>query len=378
MNKKEVLEIKKQYTPDNCTITRICGCYVDHEKQKKFSSKSAFHSLPEEEAFKYFEIFKQTLAGTLGKHLLNMDFPLEQEQAGGTQEFLLKLRNDKLQNDELLETFYDRVIASYDYAENYYIILIHVAYDIPGKATDGMQMFDASDSVYEYLQCSICPVALSKAGLSYNFEKNNIEERMRDWIVGAPITGFLFPVLHDQNADLHSVLYYSKKPEEIQPEFIEQVLGSELPMTADTQKESFHTMIADAIGEEFHYEVMRNIHENLQDMIVEHKEDPEPLTLSKPDVARLLEHSGVSQGKLEVIDQEYENKIGGHNSLLAANIASTTKFNIETPDIIIKVNPDRVDLIETRMIDDRKCLVIAVDEYIEVNGVTVKTMIDKA
>ena len=35
MNKKEISEIKKQLTPANCNITRICGCYVDAEKNKK-------------------------------------------------------------------------------------------------------------------------------------------------------------------------------------------------------------------------------------------------------------------------------------------------------------------------------------------------------
>ena len=71
MNKKEVLEIRKQFTPANCAITRIAGCYVDHEKNKKMESKSAFLSLPEEEAFKYFDIFKKTLSGTMGKNMLN-------------------------------------------------------------------------------------------------------------------------------------------------------------------------------------------------------------------------------------------------------------------------------------------------------------------
>ena len=52
MNKKEVLEIRRQFSPENCAITRICGCYVDHEKEKKMEMKKAFLSLHEEEAFK--------------------------------------------------------------------------------------------------------------------------------------------------------------------------------------------------------------------------------------------------------------------------------------------------------------------------------------
>ena len=161
MNKKEVLEIRKQFTPANCAITRIAGCYVDHEKNKKMESKSAFLSLPEEEAFKYFDIFKKTLSGTMGKNMLNMEFPIDQEMPGGTQEFLMKLKASKLEDDMLLEEFYDKVIATYEYAENYYIILIHAMYDVPGRSSDNLEMFDASDEVYEYLVCSICPIVTS-------------------------------------------------------------------------------------------------------------------------------------------------------------------------------------------------------------------------
>ena len=178
MNKKEVLEIRKQFSPKNCAITRICGCYVDHEKNKKMESKEAFLSLPEEEAFKYFDIFKKTLSGSIGKNMINMEFPIDAEMPGGTQEFLLKLRDSRLEDDMLLEEFYDKVIATYEYAENYYIILIHAMYDIPGKSSDDMEMFDASDEVYQHILMSICPVSLSKAGLSYNAEENCIQDRI--------------------------------------------------------------------------------------------------------------------------------------------------------------------------------------------------------
>lgn len=374
MNKKEVLEIRKQFTPANCSITRIAGCYVDHEKNKKMESKSAFLSLPEEEAFKYFDIFKKTLSGTMGKNILNMEFPIDQEMPGGTQEFLMKLKASKLEDDMLLEEFYDKVIATYEYAENYYIILIHAMYDVPGRSSDNMEMFDASDEVYEYLVCSICPVSLSKAGLSYNAESNCIQDRIRDWVVDMPDKGFLFPAFNDRSTDIHGVLYYTKKSEDLQPELIEQLLGARMPMSANTQKETFQMLIEDTLGEDGDYETIRNIHDTLNDMIEEHKEEPEPLQLDKTDVRKVFEKSGVSSEKMECFDQNYEETAGEKTSLLATNITETKKFQIETPDIVIKVNPERADLIETRVIDGRQCLVIAVDDHIEVNGVNVRTL----
>ena len=374
MNKKEVLEIRKQFTPANCAITRIAGCYVDHEKNKKMESKSAFLSLPEEEAFKYFVIFKKKLSGTMGKNMLYMEFPIDQEMPGGTQEFLMKLKASKLEDDMLLEEFYDKVIATYEYAENYYIILIHAMYDVPGRSSDNLEMFDASDEVYEYLVCSICPVSLSKAGLSYNAESNCIQDRIRDWVVDMPDKGFLFPAFNDRSTDIHGVLYYTKKSEDLQPELIEQLLGARMPMSANTQKETFQMLIEDTLGEDGDYETIRNIHDTLNDMIEEHKEEPEPLQLDKTDVRKVFEKSGVSSEKMECFDQNYEETAGEKTSLLATNITETKKFQIETPDIVIKVNPERADLIETRVIDGRQCLVIAVDDHIEVNGVNVRTL----
>ena len=374
MNKKEVLEIRKQFSPANCTIDRICGCYVDHEKEKKMESREAFLSLPEEESFKYFDIFKKTLSGSIGKNLLNLEFPIESEMPGGTQEFLMKLKKSKLEDDMLLEEFYDKIIENYIYEENYYIILIHCMYDIPGKASDGMEMFDASDDVYEYIMCSICPVGLSKAGLSYNAQDNKIEDRIRDWVVDMPVTGFLFPSFNDRNMDIHEALYYTKKTKELQEDFIDNVIGADIPQTSDEQKEKFQIIIEDTLEEETDYETVKNIHETINEMIEEHKDDPQPLELDVHDVKKVFEDSGVSPDRMENFEKIYEAAAGEKTSFMAGNITETRKFNIKTPDVTIKVNPDRMDLVETRFIDGRKCLVIAVDEYVEINGVNVHTI----
>ena len=164
MIKQEINEIKRLFTPNSCSITRICGCYVDGEKNKKTEFKEAFLSLPEEEIFKYFELLRKALSGSVGKNLLNLGFPTDSETDGGTQEFLFRLRESKLKDEALLEEFYDRIIASYEFVGNYLILLIHDAYDVPGKTTDGLTMEDASDTVFEYILCCICPVVLSKPG----------------------------------------------------------------------------------------------------------------------------------------------------------------------------------------------------------------------
>lgn len=377
MNKKEVTEIKKQFTPHNCAITRICGCYVDGEKEKKTELKEAFLSLPEEEMFKYFDIFRKSLSGTIGKNLLNMEFPLETESEGGTQEFLLKLRNSRLTDDDLLTEFYNRVIDSYDFPENYLILLIHAVYDIPGKASDGTEMFDASDEVFDYILCCFCPVKLSKPALSYHADENSFHERIRDWIVEMPDAGFLFPAFNDRSTDIHSPLYYSKNAENLSNGLTDVLLGCVPPLTAGSQKETFKALIEETLGDDCEYEVVKNIHENLNELIEQNAENPEPLELDKAEVKYLLAKSGVEEAKLETFDEHFDAAAGENTSLLAANVANTKKFEIKTPDITIQVNPECADLVETRIIDGRKCLVIAVDDRVEINGISARTATTK-
>lgn len=372
MNKKETLEIRKQFTTENCAVTRIRGCYVDAEKQIRTELKEAFLSLPEEEMFKYFEIFRKTLSGTPGRNLINLEFPLNQEMPDGTQAWLLKLRNSRLTDDLLVEEFYQKIIENYTYGENYYIILIHAAYDIPNRARDGMEMFDASDDVYEYLLCSICPVKLSKAGLCYNAEKNSIEDRVRDWIVDVPAAGFLFPAFNDRSTDLHSMLYYTKNPEILQPLLMEEVFGCEAPLSAKEQKETFGELLSETLGDSCDYETVVSIHENLNELIEEKKDLPEAPILSKPEVRNLLMHSGAPEEVMEQFEERFDQTAGEKTEFLATNLTSTKSLEVRTPDVIVKVSPEKAALVETKVIDGLSYLMIQIDDYVEVNGVPIR------
>ncbi len=372
MNKKEISEIKKRFTKTKCSITRICGCYVDAEKEKRLTLKEAFLGLPEEEMFKYIDIFRKTLSGSLGKTLLNMEFPRDEEtKEDGSQAFLMKLVKSKLQDEELLEQFYDKVIETYKNPDNYFIILIHDAYDIPKITTDGIENFDASEEVYDYILCSICPVKLTKPGLCYNAETNHIQDRIRDWLVQTPEIGFLFPAFNDRSMDIHSLLYYSKNCDEYDLAITEELLKCHMPLPAKSQKETFNAIVEESLGLDCDYEVVKSIHENLNQMIAENSENPEPLALDKDDMSKLLQKSGVEQEQIETFETRFEETVGDDHTLMAENISSVRKFQVKTPDVKVEVNPDRTDLIETKMIDGVPCLVIEINDMVEVNGIQV-------
>ena len=374
MNKKEIAEIKKQLNPTRQTITRICGCYVSAEKEKITTFSQSFGILEEEEIFKYLDIFKKSLSGTLGKNLLNMEFPVESEEEGGTEKFLYDLRQSHLEDDGLLDEFYDKVIDSYITGESYLILLIANAYDVPGKGTDELEMFDASDEVYDYFQAVICPVDLAKPALSYDRETQSFHSLNRQWIVGMPVLGFLFPAFNDRGNDIHSVLYYSKDSEDLHFDFTDRLLGCALPLSAGLQKEAFQQVVEQALGENCSFEMVKEIHDTLREAAEEAKDDPDPVSFGKHDVKVILSKAGAEDDDLRDFDTVYDENVGEDGRIQAANVMSRTKFEVHTPDITISMSPDRTDLIEERMIDGRRCLVIPVTDELTVNGIRISQM----
>ena len=372
MNKKEIAEIRKLLTKDHCQLDRMAGCYVNGEKEKILTMKEAFLSIPEEEMFKYCEILKKTLSGSIGKNLHNMEFPLMEEADGGHQASLLALRDSELKNDVILEAFYDKIIESYNCPENYLILLVHGAYDIPAKASDHEEMFDASDYVYSFVLCCICPVSLSKAGLCYDPAENQFIQKIQDHMVEMPMLGFLFPSFNDRNTDIHSLLYYSKNAKLLHSEITEEVLGIDVPVTAETQKFTFTALVEDTLGEKCDFETARSLHENLNAMIAESKDDPDPLTLDCPAMKQLLADCGADDEQLEEFETLYKEENPVDQPFMASNVATSKSFEVKSADITIRVPSDRTDLIETRIIDGVEYLLMPLTDDVEVNGMHIR------
>ena len=372
MTRKELNEIKSQYTLEECGILRLCGCYVDGERNKITQFNENFLNLPEEEKHKYFDIFKKTLSGTPGKNLVDMKFNVDAYADEGARTFLMNLRDSGLKDDRLLNEFYDRIINNYSYVGNYLILLINQVYDIPAVTTDNIEMDDASDEVYSYILCSICHVNLSKPGLGYDEEDNNFHDKKQNHMVDVPDVGFLFPAFNKRSADEDMTLFYTKDVSEFEDGLIDCLLDCAVPLPAKQQKETFTSLVNEALGEEADLEIVKNIHENLEQIIEEKKqESPAPVMLDKTEMKDLLEKSGVKEEKLENFEEHFEMAAGEHGKLVASNVSSGKKFEVKTPDVVIKINSDKTDIVSTQIIDGRQCLVIQIDERLEVNGISV-------
>jgi hypothetical protein len=372
MNKKEISEIRKLFAKDSCRIDSLAACYVSIEKEKTFVINEALSSLSEEELQYHLSIFHKCLGGALGKNLINMEFPLDAEFGEGQQKFLLNLRDSGLKEEEILEKFFDLIIANYPSSDKYYIVAIHGNYDVPGKGKDGAVLEDASEIVYEYILCAICPVKLSKAALGYDSDANRIRERVRDWVVEAPEKAFLFPAFNDRGPDIHSMLYYTKKAEELFPEFVETVFGTTSPLSPETQTETFNSLITETLGDEVSLEIVQRVQENIAEVIEQNKEIPEPVELTPYEMKELLGRSGVEDEKLENFEKTFKEVAGEKGTIIADNLPVVKQLKIKAPDIEIKVKPESASLISHKMVDGVLSIVIPVGEGVEVNGIAVK------
>ena len=406
MNKKEVAEIKRRLKKESCTIQHMCGCYVDAEKNKLVTFSQKFLNLEEDEFYKYLEIAGKALSGTLGNNLLELEFPIDEEAVGGRQQILMALRASKLEDDALLDTYYDLIIDSYDYVGNYLITLYYDVYDVPLKGTDELAM-DESDEVYEYLLCCICPVALSKPGLGYLEGEHRIGARIRDWVVGPTDTAFLFPAFNGRATDIHSTLVYTKNAKEPHAEFWANGLGCGTKRTATQKRNAFENMVVQTLGpdDEETKDTVLDVQQNLNDFILVEKEKvdkDEPILLDGEMITEILTDAGISEPKAEKITASYESffedTLPDAQELLDAKAIKNNEVRVEKKqlqekvvdltkkledagvitsdgtdiDVVVKVTPEKVEEIHTAFVDGKRCLVIPMeeDEEAKINGET--------
>ena len=406
MNKKEVAEIKRRLKKESCTIQHMCGCYVDAEKNKLVTFSQNFLNLEEDEFYKYLEIAGKALSGTLGNNLLELEFPIDVEAVGGRQQILMALRASKLEDDALLDTYYDLIIDSYDYVGNYLITLYYDVYDVPLKGTDELAM-DESDEVYEYLLCCICPVALSKPGLGYLEGEHRIGARIRDWVVGPTDTAFLFPAFNGRATDIHSTLVYTKNAKEPHAEFWANGLGCGTKRTATQKRDAFENMVVQTLGpdDEETKDTVLDVQQNLNDFILVEKEKvdkDEPILLDGEMITEILTDAGISEPKAEKITASYESffedTLPDAQELLDAKAIKNNEVRVEKKqlqekvvdltkkledagvitsdgtdiDVVVKVTPEKVEEIHTAFVDGKRCLVIPMeeDEEAKINGET--------
>lgn len=424
MNRKDVFEIKSRFKKTECTFTRFCGCYVNANKEILVNFNKTFLNLEDEEFYKYLDIAKKSLSGTIGNNLIELNFRQEEMNEGGKQPFLLGIRESKLKNAGLLDTFYQLIIDTYDYVGNYLILAFHDAYDVMVKTSDNRKL-DESEEVYDYLLFVICPVTLTKPALGYLEDENRIGARYRDWIVGPPETGFIFPAFTERSTDIDSVMFYTKNSAKPHRELMELVLGCRVKPTAAEQKNTFHAIVKNAVDDtETSDKIFSNIQESLNDLMEEKSafsDSLEPAILTNDNIREILNDNDLPKEITEKINTAFAQNFSDHppaiehlidKKVLAVNQKSRSEealvkkveelqerlsetintdssnvqdnsdiqnnVEIDTEnvqlncDVVVNVKPEKMPQIKSQMMGGKKCIIIPMDENerIKVNGVT--------
>lgn len=380
MNRKEIAEIRRRFNIDKNAISCVRGCYVNDRREIVSTFNRPLLSFPQEEAEKYLAIFKRTLAGIPGKNLIDINFRPDQVMDDECHKLLMGLRNTALTVDQGVERLFERIIDALNLEGHYLILLMHDAYDVPFRTRDDQKIDEINEEVFNYILLSICPVKMTKPSLSYFAEDNDFHTRESDWVVAAPELGFMFPTFDDRATNIYNALYFTRDAAEMHDEFIDAVFNTDKPVPATVQKETFQAILEDTLEDDLNFDVVQTVHEQIRDMIEANNQDKtaEPLVISRREVTGMLESCGVPEEKVVAFETRYDEAFGQGMPLKAQNIVEPRKFEVRTPDVVVQVNPLRSDLVETRIIDGFKYILIRADEGVEVNGVNISIAANSA
>ena len=374
MNSKEIAELRRRFQPDKTAISRIYGCYVNCQKEVVSYIDESLGTMPQEEAEQYLTLLKKALSGKPGKNLIDIVFSNQQVMDSEEHRTLMALRDSGLKDSAQREAFYHQIIETLDMGEsNYLILLAHDAYDVPYRGKDGVKQEDTSDQVFRYIVCAVCPVKGGKLELSYYSGENEFHNSLAKQIVSAPELGFLFPAFDNRTANIYNALFYNRKPDELHHEFIDGVFRIEAPMSAAEQKEAFQTALADALEDRCSMDIVQSVHERLRERIEKHREskDPEAVTVSAKDIGSILTDCGVAEEQAAAFQNRCAEQFGEGAVLNPENIIDSKRFEVRTGDATLAVDPERSYVIETRVIDGKKYILIPADEGVEINGFAV-------
>lgn len=373
MNEKEIAEIRRRYKPDKSNISVIKGCYVNEKREVVSEFSQSIPLMQEEESEKFLGILKKTLSGGLDKNLINIEFSTKQVLEGDEHKLLMALRDSALQDEGAVHALYERIMQTVTLEGNYVILLAHDVYDVPYRSRDGERQDDASSEVFSYVLCSICPVKQTKPALSYFVYENEFHSREADWVVSPPELGFMFPAFDDRTASIYNALYYTHNIKETQQPFIDVIFNAEVPMPAAAQKEAFQTVLSNTLAEECSLEFVQAVHTQLNEMIEEHKvnKEEEPLMITKDTVRNMLRANGATDESITAFEEQYDSEFGAETNLSPKNIVDTRKIELTTPNVTIQAKQGCENLVETRMIDGAKYILIRAEDGVELNGVPV-------
>lgn len=188
IDREDMLALTRRMTVKRSSITRIAGAYIDPDGFVDGTFNVRFLKLSGSDRTKNLEIAKTIPFAATNRNLKRFMIPDESRGRESVWQILSGARAAGLENDSLLDVFYEIMAEKYRSDREYGIFLFHDRYDIPVKAADHERLGE-SENIFEYLICAVCPVS-------------------GDYEPGEPECGFLFPAYSDGGALMNCIDIY--------------------------------------------------------------------------------------------------------------------------------------------------------------------------
>ncbi len=372
MTDKEVAEIRRRYKPDKSNISHVRGCYVNEKKEIISEFDQSMGMMSEDDAEQMLRVLKKTLSGVQGRNLIDIEFSTQQVLESEEHKLLADLRKSQLTDEEAVQKLYSKIIDTLEIDSSYLILLAYDSYDVFATSADGEKETESS-SVFNYFLCSVCPAKAGKASLSYYFPGKCFRSVAADTVLGVPELGFMFPAFDDRTANIYGALYYTKKLNDSHSDTVDALFKSELPMPATEQKETFGDIISETVADDCSMRVVRTLHTQMCNILEEYKAQKaeQPPAITKSDVSEMLRYSGVPEEKVEKFEERYDEAFGKDTTLNPQNIADAKTITVKTDQTSVKVAAGQSSVLETRIIDGVRYILIRADGEVQVNGVNI-------
>ncbi len=372
MNKKEVSEIKKNLSDDSgfFTINSVLTAFIDTDKKVRVCKVRPYTEILSDELDIIRDTLKKVLSTSVGKSFIEYQIPNEQYDQDGIQPLLYNLVKEKFQDDELVEKFVNRVAQNIDYTPSFAIISAHCTYTVRVKNKNND--FNEDNTLdYNFMLTAFCQAELSDMGLVFSQDELSKKDNTEFVVSKSANDGFLYPTFSDRSPDVNAIMYYTKTYKKPNLSIIEDILGCEFIMSAQSEKAEFQNILKAVVGDDLNYNVITSVNDKIKEIIDFNKNDTETTTIDKSRLKNILHEVGVDNEKLLALDTVYETSMD-KNSFTASNIVDT-KTVISTPEITVNISQEGVQKIHTSNINGRRCIVIDVDDpSVEINGLPTK------
>ncbi|WP_027963784.1 DUF4317 domain-containing protein [Halalkalibacillus halophilus] len=379
MNKKDIANIRKQFKLDNelMKINDIFNVYIMKESSEIYHYQSlAFDLLEEEQKELFMNNFKKVLTGQLDEKLFELKFQRDVENSSQLmlhQGLLGQSAEDW--TAEMLKIV-EKMLNHQQYEMDIVVTFIRGEYRKPMKASNAEAEESGLDTVYShpFILCSMNKTQEPKKELLFDyvqkeFKYNVVVDPIID--LKSPISGFLFPTITDNAQDVNHILYASGKANELDEEFIEEVINAEEIMTAKEDKGVFEEIVKRVSGNQINTSTLSQVYDEVHRTIEENEEEEAP-KLDYKDVERVLTSSGVKDVDSEKVETAFKQVIDDEKYEIKANNIvpkyTSKSIKIKTKIADISISPQDLKYVRQVQMNGKLSLMLEVEENTVIDG----------